>query len=61
MGFLLNEFERVVFIGNGFDLNMGYKTSYKDFYESKIFNVNLNSSVPSTLETPFGTLPEYFI
>lgn len=25
----------VLVIGNGFDLNLGFKTSYKDFYESK--------------------------
>lgn len=27
--------KKVLIIGNGFDLNLGRKTSYKDFYESK--------------------------
>ena len=27
--------KKVLVIGNGFDLNLGRKTSYKDFYESK--------------------------
>lgn len=33
-----NKFETVVVIGNGFDLNLGFKTSYNDFIESDIFN-----------------------
>lgn len=32
----------VVIIGNGFDLSMGLKTSYKDFVESKYFDCILN-------------------
>lgn len=27
--------KKVLIIGNGFDLNLGRKTSYKDFYESE--------------------------
>jgi hypothetical protein len=30
--------QKVILIGNGLDLNIGLKTSYKDFYESKIRN-----------------------
>lgn len=35
--------ERILIIGNGFDLDLGLKTSYKDFLESKMF-LQLNSN-----------------
>ena len=35
----------VIVIGNGFDIDLGWRTSYKDFYDSKknkweMFNIN---------------------
>lgn len=27
--------KKLLIIGNGFDLNLGFKTSYKDFFEDK--------------------------
>lgn len=31
-----NEFRKIIFVlGNGFDMDLGLKTSYKDFWESK--------------------------
>lgn len=37
----------VLIIGNGFDLNLGLKTSYKDFIDSEFFTRNLeDSSLP---------------
>jgi hypothetical protein len=32
---------KIIIIGNGFDLNLGLKTSYKDFIESNYFNLLL--------------------
>lgn len=33
-----DKFNTIVVIGNGFDLNLGFKTSYNDFIEGDIFN-----------------------
>lgn len=33
-----NEYDAILIVGNGFDLNLGLKTSYQDFITSDIFN-----------------------
>jgi len=35
--------QKLIFIGNGFDLNLGLKTSYKDFLNSSFFEELLNT------------------
>lgn len=46
-----NDKEKLVFIGNGLDLNLGLKTSYKDFLNSPSFNDLLKN--PTTNNEPF--------
>ena len=38
----------VVVVGNGFDLDMGFKTSYKDFVESEWFETMLVKDHPNS-------------
>lgn len=40
--------ERILIIGNGFDLDLGLKTSYKDFLDSNIFSQLKNESSLAT-------------
>jgi Bacteriophage abortive infection AbiH len=49
---------KIIVIGNGFDLSMGYKTSYSDFIKSKQFNLLLNSDnkLAIHLETIHGEM-----
>lgn len=39
-----NERKALLFLGNGFDLALGYSTSYRDFYDSKYFKKLLNKN-----------------
>jgi len=44
MASILRSYHRAFIVGNGFDLNCGYKTSYKDFIESQCFKDILNNN-----------------
>lgn len=48
----------VLVIGNGFDLNLGLKTSYKDFFESESFIKN--SGEAQTVELNMYYIERYF-
>jgi len=43
MELITDDFDAVLIIGNGFDLNLGLKTSYTDFIKSSEFNILLNN------------------
>ena len=40
---------KIIIIGNGFDLSLGLKTSYKDFIESDSFTLLLNKENSLTI------------
>ena len=46
--------KKVLIIGNGFDLNLGRKTSYKDFYESKFCPRNYPAPLIDHLNKTWG-------
>ena len=41
----IDEFKNVLIVGNGFDLNMGYKTSYSNYLDSHYFKELLNNNL----------------
>lgn len=44
------DYKNVLIVGNGFDLNLGLKTSYSDYLNSKIFKSIKNNSLAEYLE-----------
>ena len=44
MASILRSYNRAFIVGNGFDLNCGYKTSYKNFIESQYFKEIVNNN-----------------
>lgn len=48
---ILRSYHRALIIGNGFDLNCGYKTSYNDFFESEFFkSIEKNNTICKQLK-----------